>query len=51
MKKSTVEGHRKALGIARNPEWILGLMLFLMGMSALSVACILKSNIMEFGEP
>ena len=28
MKKSTVEGHRRALRIARNLEWILGLMFF-----------------------
>ena len=32
MKKSTVVGHRKALRIEENQEWILGLMSFLLGM-------------------
>ena len=31
MKKSTIEGHRSALKIEENPEWISGLMSFLLG--------------------
>ena len=30
MKKSSIEGHRSALKIEENPEWISGLMSFLL---------------------
>ena len=29
-KKSTIEGHRRVLQIEENPEWILGLISFLL---------------------